>query len=83
VLFLCSHTLRLFDTSFISIAFTFVVVRVHTISSLHFPDSLQSFCFSVRLPGIFVLFTQKIIIPAFAHPRNAAIRTDRPHKIWN
>jgi hypothetical protein len=50
----------------VQILFALVVFLVHLIPSLHFPYSLQSFCFSIRLPGLFVFSTQKII-PGFAH----------------
>jgi hypothetical protein len=78
-LFLCSQTLRLSGTSFVSFLFSFlfafVVVLVHLISSL------QPFCSSVRLLGLFVLPAKKIIFHCFALFRHCAIRTDRAHKI--
>jgi hypothetical protein len=78
--FLCSCTLRLFDASFISFPlsflFAFVDVLAHRILFLPFPYLLQSLCFSVRLPGLSVLFAKKIIF-VFSHIVDSAIGTDR------
>jgi hypothetical protein len=80
-LFLWSRMLGLSDTSFVSFLFSFlfafVVVLVHLI------PSLQSFCFSVRLPGLFILSAKKIIFHCFALLQHSTIRTDWPHKIRN
>jgi hypothetical protein len=73
-LFLCSRTLRLSGTSFVSFLFSFLfafaVVLVHLI------PSLQSF-----FPGLFVLSATKINFHCFALRRHCGIRTDRSHKI--
>jgi hypothetical protein len=53
------------------------------ISDGDFPYSLQFFCFSIRLPGLFTLSVTKIIIHALAHLHRAAIGTDRQNKICN
>jgi hypothetical protein len=76
-LFLCSRTLCLSGTSFVSFLFAFVVVLVHLI------PSLQSLCFSVHLPGLFILSAKKITFHCFALLGLCGIQMDRPHKIWN
>jgi hypothetical protein len=65
-LFICARLLRLrtgwsFVSFLCSFLFVVVAVLIHVVPSWHFPHLLQSFCFSVRFPRLFVLFLPFIL----------------------